>query len=89
VRAGLSFLHDAAQRIELRGDFPLDDAGRLSAALTLPRSGTHHVELALRHGSRELGRARFDLCVGADPTGDRAALERACPRMTELSRPRR
>ncbi len=84
ARAGLTFLHD--RRIELRGDFPLDDAGRLSTGLTLPRTGVHQVELALRGGGRELGRASFELCVGADPAGDRAALERVCPGMTGLSR---
>jgi hypothetical protein len=85
VRAGLTFVHD--RRVELRGEFPLDDAGRLSTALTLPRNGVHQVELDLRGGGRELGRDSFALCVGADPAGDRAALERVCPAMTEISPP--
>jgi eukaryotic-like serine/threonine-protein kinase len=90
VRARLTFVHDRARRIELRGEFPVGDGDRLSAALTLPRSGLHHVELAL-NGAGELRRARFDLCVGADPSGPRRALERVCPRMerTALDPPRR
>ena len=85
VRAGLTVLHD--RRVELRGEFPLDDAGRLLTGLTLPRNGVHQVELALHGGGRELGGDSFALCVGADPAGDRAALERVCPGMPEISPP--
>jgi tRNA A-37 threonylcarbamoyl transferase component Bud32 len=85
VRAVLAVLHD--RRVELRGEFPLDDAGRLSTRLTLPRNGVHQVELVLRGGGRELAGDSFALCVGADPAGDRAALERVCPSMPEISPP--
>ena len=82
VRAGLTVLHD--RRVELRGEFPLDDAGRLFTRLTLPRNGVHQVELALRGGRRELASDSFALCVGADlepAIGQRSsASARRCPR---------
>jgi serine/threonine protein kinase len=86
VTARLAFLHYRGHRVELRGEFPLDDRDRLSAGLTLAHAGKHHVQLSLADASDELGRAEFDLCVGADPTGSRADLERVCPRMAKISR---
>ena len=87
VRARLTFSHEA-RRVELRGEFPVE-GDRMSAALILPRPGTHLVDLALLDGATELGRTDFDLCVGADPSGGRRALERVCPRMRLSPRPRR
>jgi serine/threonine protein kinase len=91
VRAQVSFHHAASRRIELRGEFPLD-GDRLSAELSLPRAGTHQVALVLHLGEAELGRARFDVCVGADPSGPPDALARVCPAaqpgaLTPRSRP--
>jgi serine/threonine protein kinase len=84
LRARLTFAR--GDRVELRGDFPVGDGNRVNAALTLPRAGTHRVELALV-GDSELGRATFDLCVGADPSGPRRALERVCPGADPQSAP--
>jgi len=85
--ARLTFVGDRGRRVELRGEVPIGDGDRLSTALTLPRAGTYRVELALHAGADELGGARFDLCVGADPIGPRARLDRVCPGMPSAAAP--
>ena len=77
-RARVTFHHAATRRVELRGEFPID-GNRLSAELSLPRSGIHRVELVLHAGNAELARAELTVCVGADPSGPAELLERVCP----------
>ena len=44
-------------------------------------AGKFHVLVSLRVHGKPVAEARFDICIGADPEGDPAALAATCPRL--------
>lgn len=80
VHAELTVTHFAQHAVAHRVRYPVA-ADRLTATMVLPSAGKHHVEISLLAGGRRLGEASFDLCVGVDPAGPTAEVERVCPRM--------
>jgi serine/threonine-protein kinase len=85
VQATISLVHYQAHALARRETYPLVGNNRVTANVRLERAGKHHVELSLLEGGRQLARARFDICIGADPAAPGAELERVCPRMNRAT----
>jgi serine/threonine protein kinase len=87
IRAGTATavveVFGAGNRRELRAEVAIAGSLDLVEPIRLAPSepGTYRVEVELSAGKRALGETSFDICIGGDPLGDPAALERVCPKM--------
>jgi serine/threonine-protein kinase len=83
ARLSLRYVYYKGHSTEDGGTHRVTTGGALaeSEQVSLGKPGKYHVTAVLMHGGETVWTGKFDICVGADPEGPRAKLDRVCPRL--------